>query len=319
MATSTKKSSKASAKTTTKVKTTNSKAKVEAKKPIEKTEKTEKVTEKTSVKSSVGNKSSVSKVSAGSSMDRLKALLRFSSLMHLALIGISIFALKQASTEWLWNAQARDLFAAGNKVDLGPSSEVIATVQNRYVLAAVLVVSLFMTVLLLTKYWSRYAASVKAHVSGLRWLFLGVSGALMLEFASMLAGVQDVFTLKVIGVLVLAGAMFGWFAERENKLSGGSHKLGVYLSGFVYALATLPMLASLIGTTVFNQQRFAWFVYVVVAASIFGLALTHRILRSSLSKNSKLDYSVYEYRYFFYDLVVKVVIVLSLVFGYMKV
>lgn len=310
MATSTKKSSKASAKTTTKVKTTNSKAKVEAKKPIEKTEK---VTEKTSVKSSV------SKVSAGSPMDRLKALLRFSSLMHLALIGISIFALKQASTEWLWNAQARDLFAAGNKVDLGPSSEVIATVQNRYVLAAFLVVSLFMTVLLLTKYWSRYAVSVKANVSGLRWLFLGVSGALMLEFASMLAGVQDVFTLKVIGVLVLAGAMFGWFAERENKLSGGSHKLGVYLSGFVYALATLPMLASLIGTTVFNQQRFAWFVYVVVAASIVGLALTHRILRSSLSKNSKLDYSVYEYRYFFYDLVVKVVIVLSLVFGYMKV
>ena len=312
MATSTKKSSKASAKTISKAKTTatsSSKAKVVAKKPTEKVSNLAKVSPKST---------SVSK--KDTPIDKLKSLLRFSSLMHLVLIAISVFALKSdVSTEWLWNSQARDVFAAGDKVDLGPASEVIVTVQNRYVLAAVLGVSLVMTLLLLTKYWNRYSSSLKSPVSGFRWLVLGISSALMVEFASMLAGVQDIFTLKLIGVLVLSGVLFAWFAERENKLSGSSHKLGIYASGFAYALALLPLLASLVGTSVFSQERFAWFVYVVAVLVVFQLVYTHRKLRMALSKTSKLEYSVYEYHYFMADLLIKALIVLTLIFGYLKI
>lgn len=244
--------------------------------------------------------------------EKLRSL-NISIFISYILLGIvSIVLIGQASAEFFLSLQTRDLFANVDGVVLGPANEVLFNVEYRYLLVLALVVGAVGSLLLATKLRTRYENSVKAGVSGMRWLFVGISAAIVAELVTFMGGVQDVMTLKLVAGLVILAAILGWLSDRENLDAKSPKKLAFYASIFAYFLALLPLIGSLIGTTLYGDQRFGWQVYALSAVLLISFVVTLLNQNSSIKNKAKLEYIVYEQRYLRIDQTVKFLAVLIL-------
>lgn len=232
-----------------------------------------------------------------SPIEKIRSTHLASAFAFIILAVISYFVVGTASSELLLSAQARDTFANTDSVVLGSASEVLATVQYRYLLIALLVVSALGSLLLATRLRARYETAVSGGVSGFKWLLIGLVSGLSLSFVSFIGGVQDLATLKVSAALVLAGALFGWFSDRDNKVSGASKTAAYYAALFSLIFALLPLAGSLIGTTLFGDERFGWHVYALSAVVVVSFAAILSTLKASITNRANLAYVAYEQRY----------------------
>lgn len=300
--------------------------KAPAKKPAKKT--TKKVAAKAPVKKAVVTKKEVTKVTTTKTtraarapltpMERLRSINLSAAFTAVVFSILTVIFVAPASAELLLGVQARDAFANLDSVVLGSASEVLVSVEYRYILVAALLVGAVGSLLMATKLRKGYEASVKANVSGLRWLFMGLSAALMLEFVSFMGGVQDAMTLKTIAALILATTLFGWLSDRENAASKNAKWLAFVASVFTGVAAWMPLLGSLIGTSVFSDERFGWHVYAlagVTLAGFIGFALTQL---SSIRKKSQFEYTAFEQRYLRIDQVTKFLVVVILISALQK-
>jgi hypothetical protein len=207
--------------------------------------------------------------------------------------------------------QARDDLASQDFVVLSAAHEVFYNIQPKYVLAAALLVSAVGSLLLATKLRSRYESTIKARISGMRWLLFGVSSALVINFVALLAGVQDMSVLKMSAGLVFGAAVLSWVAERDNAGATRPKWLVYVLSLGAGALAWLPIIVSLIGTSVYGMERFGWHVYVIASAALLGFtgfAIT--LYRGIKAGRNAREYTATESTYLRIDLFTKFVIVL---------
>lgn len=184
--------------------------------------------------------------------------------------------LSSATTDLTLTHMTRDELASQRSVTLAPATEVLATVQLRYVLAMVFGVSALCSLLLATVLRKNYERMLKNNVSGWRWLFMGISAALFLEFLYLLVGINDILVLKLGAALILATSLLGWLSERENKMAGRPKWLAFAISVFTGIVAWIPVVGSLVGTSLYGDERFSWYVYAlsgVLLAGFIGYAV----------------------------------------------
>lgn len=245
-------------------------------------------------------------------MEKLRSLNISIFISYVLLAIVSVILIGQASAEWFLSIQTRDLFANVDGVVLGSANEVLFNVEYRYILIISLLVGAIGSLLMASKLRKRYETSVTAGVSGIRWLFVGVSAALIAELVTFMGGVQDIMTLKLVAGLVILASILGWLSDRENLGAKSPRKLAFYSSMFAYFLALLPLIGSLIGTTLYGDQRFGWQVYALSAVLLLGFVATLVTQNSSIKNKAKLEYIVFEQRYLRIDQVVKFLVVLVL-------
>jgi hypothetical protein len=297
--------------------------KAPAKKTVKTTAKkttAKKTTKKASTSSKVASTASVKPSSKAplTPLDKLRSVNISAALSAVLFSILTLIFVSSASAGLLLNFQARDAFANLDSVVLGSASEVLVNVEYRFVLVAALLVGGIGSLLLATRLRKTYEAGVKANVSGLRWIFMGLSAALTLEFVSFIGGVQDIATLKTIAALVLATVLFGWISDRENAVNKGQKWLAYIAALFTGFAAWLPLVGSLIGTSVYGGERFGWHVYAlafVTLAGFIGFALNQL---GSIKKKAQLEYTVFEQRYLRLDQITKFLIVLITVAALQK-
>lgn len=154
---------------------------------------------------------------------------------------------------------------------LGTAYKTLLTVELRYVLAALFVVSAVLALLLATKLRRAYETGVKNTVSAWRWVFMGATLGLTLEIATVLAGVADIMTLKLVALLIVTTTVLAFLAERENK--GTKKQYVVFgLSMLTGTIAWFPLVASLIATPLYGIEGFGWYVYALSALLLAGFS-----------------------------------------------
>lgn len=189
-----------------------------------------------------------------------------------AILSVTLIASSSTADLTIGHMTRDELASKDGNVMLAPASELVATVELRYVLTAIFVVSAVSALLLATVLKKNYERTLKTGVSGWQWLLVGLAAALFLEFLYMLVGVTDIFMLKLGAGLVLATALLGWLSERENKMSGRPKWLAFAISLFTGGIAWLPIIASLAATSIYGGERFGWHVYALSAVLFVGFS-----------------------------------------------
>jgi hypothetical protein len=209
----------------------------------------------------------------------------------------------------------RDALATGNEVVLAPAIKTVFSPSGHYVLAGIFAVSAIISLLLATRLKNSYDQSLKTGASGYRWVLIGVSAALLLEFVSVLAGINDSMVLKLIGGMILITTILGWLSDRENSdKKSGTKWLAYVVSLFTGAVAWAPLLGSLFGTWFWGLERFGWHIYALSATLFIGFTLYALMQYFKLSgRKGWKEYLFIERNFLTVDLTVKVVVGIILV------
>lgn len=253
-----------------------------------------------------------------SPLERLKALNIFSVVVYVILAGLVIFLTSSASQKLVLGISAPDLLSTDKASNLAPAAEVLFDVQYRYVAVGILALAAIGSLLLATVLRQRYEKSVNNSAAALRWLFLGVTAGLTLEFVTLLTGINDLMTLKVVGVLIFLTTFFGWLSDRDNV--GKETKWLAFIGALIAGVfAWFPALGSFIGTTIYGEATFKWYVYAIGGVVLFSSLLFALSQYHALSKKSTaVAYPAREERYIRLDLLTKIVIVIIFLAGFSK-
>lgn len=202
-------------------------------------------------------------------LERLSSLNLMTGVLFLILAAVVSYFVSPITTNLTQSLQVRDQFAGSDANILGPGTEVLATVEIRYLLAAILVIGGVASILLAKRFRSQYEATLASKASTLRWLITGITGGLTLEFVSVLAGITDLAVLKVIAGLVVVAALLGIISDRDN--TGAKPKWLAFTAGvFASVLAWVPVVSTFIATWVYGSERFEWYVYAVAGVVAAG-------------------------------------------------
>lgn len=231
----------------------------------------------------------------------------------------SLIFLVPASINFVLSYMAQDDLVNSPQIVLAPASKVLFSPQAKYVLAAIFFATAVFSLLLATKLKARYDRTVKAGISGFRWLLIGVSAGLMLEFTSILAGINDVMTLKLIGAMILVTTILGWISDRENSKPKSAHWLAYIASLFTGALAWGPLLGAMFGTWYWGLERFGWWVYALAAALFIGFVCYALMQYWHLAgKKSWKDYLFVERNFLAVDVATKLAFALIVIVAFYK-
>lgn len=280
--------------------------------------KTTSKTVKSTNKSTGAKASNMTKRPEVTPFEKLRGLHFSNAFSGVVLAVLTIIFVSPQTRELLLNYQARDTFIDSDAVTLGPATESLLSFDIRYLLVGILGLTAIVSLLFATKLYKRYESTVKAGISGLRWLLFGLVSLILVEFVSIIAGVQEVNTLKSVGGFVLAGAVFGWLSERENKDSKSPKKVAYIAAILSYFMAVLPMLVSIVATSIIAGERFSWYVYALVATVVLGFIASLMTLRSSINNKNKFEYVTFEQRYIRIDQIVKFATVLIIFSAFNK-
>lgn len=269
-----------------------------------------KTTKKSVSKKPVAKKKASKSSKANSPMVTLEKLFKFnifSAVTNAGFAVLSVIFLSSASVTLLWAHATKDDLAATENA-LAPAFTNIVTVEVRYLLALLFGISAVFSILLSTKLRAKYEKGIDNKVSALRWIFVGITSALTLEIVSVLGGVVDSGTLKLVGGLILITSVLGWLSEVQNK-SGKKDFAPFYLSLFTGALAWVPLVMSLVGTAVYGIENFSWYVYalaVLVLAGFISFALNqYRYIKGAANSTEYLEV---EGRYVSSDFLIKLAV-----------
>lgn len=276
---------------------------------------------KVSAKKDISSVASSSKVTnkktLATPMDKIRSL-HISNVLTTFILGIlTLLFVSPVVKDLLLNYQARDMFVKGDSVSLVSATQTLFTMDMRYVLVSILLLSMIGSVLMgITKY-KKYEAEIQNKVSKMRWIVYGVTSAVIVEFVSVMAGVQDLVTLKLVGIMMIIGCLFAWQTEK-NAAAGKS--LRVSYLGYVISsvVALLPAVISLVTTSVISGYRFSWHVYGLVLVSILMIVANVLNLRSSTNGKQKYEYTTFEQRYIRIDQISKLLIVVIIFAAFNK-
>jgi MFS family permease len=244
-------------------------------------------------------------------LDRIRSIHISTALVYLVFAGIVAAFVNTAAVAVTLAIQARDHFASESSVVLGSADEVLYNIEPKYLLIASLVVGAIASILLAGKLRNRYEAALNSGSSALKWFLYGISAGLMITFVGLLSGVNDGLTLKLMAGLIIATTILSWSTEKENTGTGQPRWGTYWLAIFTGVLAWLPILGSLIGTTVFSAERFGWHVYAIDAVVLAGSIAVALNLKSNIQvRTPRRVYTDVEARYLRVDLFTKFAVVL---------
>lgn len=239
--------------------------------------------------------------------DRFELLRRFhffSAAVSVLIAAAALFVLNDQSVSFTSSFSDKDPIASNENVVLGTATESLVTVELKYLVAKLFAISAVLSLLLATLLRSRYEAGVKNSTSAIRWIFTGITAGLMVKLVAVLAGVQDVATLALIGSAILTTAVLGWIVEREIKASGVGRWSTYSLSLFTGVVAWLPTIFALAGTHLFGLERYGWQVYALIFVISFA-CVRFAVTQAAFIKAGKTDYLPFEEKYISNDMFMK--------------
>lgn len=242
--------------------------------------------------------------------DHIQKINIASGVVSAVLAVVSVVLLVSAGISFVISYMTRDALATGQDVVLAPAIKTLFTIDANYVLAGIFAIVAIFSLLLATKLRPSYEQSLKNNVSALRWILIGVSAALLLEFTSLLAGINDVMVLKLVVGMILVTTVLGWLSDRENSdKKSGTKWLAYVVSLFTGALAWTPLLGSLFGTWFWGLERFGWHVYALSATLFIGFTLYALMQYFKLSgRKGWKEYAFIERNFLVVDLAVKIAV-----------
>lgn len=261
--------------------------------------------------------SNVKKTLSSMPLDKIKSLHISNLLTSVILVVLTFIFVKPVVKELFYNYQAKDAFVQSNSVNLVYASQSWFKLDLRYFLVAILVLTMVSSFLLGIKIFKRYQRDIQSGVSGPRWVLYGLVNVALFEFISLTAGVQDIVTLKMIGLLTFLTAIFAWQTEKSVK-AGRQGKLTFYSAIITSIFALVPMLISLVATSLVSGERFGWHVYVLVAVAVLNSWANLVTLKTSTQKSSKYQYSTFEQRYLRIDQISKLIVVIAIFAAFNK-
>jgi hypothetical protein len=249
-------------------------------------------------------------------MEQVEKLIKTSVIVYVGLAALAILLMSGQSTSVVWEYSAKDNVATDVSNQLGSAQRTLFDFEYRYVLAGILAFSAVLLILLTTNYRRQYSKSVKNQISGFRWVYMGLSSAVMLGLIALIFGINDAAELKVIGLLIILTAVFSWLAERETA-AAKKPKWFAYVAGLACGIvAWIPIVSVVIGTCLFGSASFDWYVYAGGAAALLGFIgfayNQHKVLKG------KSSYELGERNYFAIDLAAKSLVSLLLIIGFIN-
>lgn len=242
-----------------------------------------------------------------------------SGILSALIAVLALVLMSGAGIKLVFSYMSKDSFSSSNSVVLAPASKITCSPQLVYVVFAIFLISAILSILLSGSLRKRYEKTVAGSISGFRWLLVGINGAFLLGITSILAGINDVVQLKLIGGLILLSAVFGWISDRENSKNKNPHMLAYYAGIVTVVLAFLPLLGSIFGTWYFGLERFGWWVYAlafsIIVAVVINLLMQYKHLKA---RKGWKEYLLIERNFLAVDLALKIVAGVILIVAFSK-
>lgn len=248
---------------------------------------------------------------------RLQRLLTISAAIFAALAVAAVLLMNDKTYQLTLGHMAKDALASqtGSSI-LAPASRALADFPLKWLVAFIMGLSSLYMLLTATRMRARYDRDLKANVRPPRWIYLAVTGALMLEVVALLSGINDLMVLKLMAGTLVAAKLLDWHSEQMNKGGKNPVLFTFGLSLFLGALPWIVILGSAIGTTVFGMERFAWYVYALYAAIIAAMIAFALNMRNQFRRTGQWkDYHYAERNYLLIDFLSKAAFAIILIIG----
>ena len=192
-------------------------------------------------------------------------------------------------------------------------------VDLRWLTVGLLALSAVVPLLHVTKRESAYTNYLKGKVLPWRWAEQGLLQGFMVTIVALLAGFQDVVTLKLFAITTIVVSVLSWYAERQ---AGADQKraLRTHLFALLAAIAVILYLgSSLFFTYLYGQVRASWFVYALFATfSLTLLVNSMKQMKYLRGHKAYANYDVFERDHLLVSLVSKLVFAVVLIVGLAK-
>jgi heliorhodopsin len=288
-------------------------AKTAKKSPVKKTKSA--AAKATADKAAAANDNATKSADKSVTLNKLYKFNLFSVVANLVFAILSVVFIGKQTVDLTWAYATKDQLVGST---LGPAYRTLASVEIRYLLAVIFVISAIFSLLLATRLRKTYEAGVKNSTSGVRWIFTGITLGLVLELASLLGGVGDVLTLKLAGGLVFTTAILAWLSERQNKGSK-KHYASFTLSVFTGVIAWFPLAGSLLFTAIYGISNFSWYVYTLAGLVLIGfLSIALNQYRQARDGVSAKGYLQQEGKYVSTEFMIKLVVFLVVIIALHK-
>lgn len=189
-----------------------------------------------------------------------------------------------------------------------PAEKALLDLDVRWLLLAMILASGLYSILAITRWRASYEQAQTGRVYLWRWVILAITGAIMVKFASIVSGVEDIVTLKLASGMMVMAMAFAWLSERQNQKAGQLTTAPYWLALISGLVAMYAIIASLVGTMLFGMISFPWYVYALDAVLLVGfLLLIFNLRRSNRRVGKSSDYSFVERNYMIISLITQLV------------
>jgi hypothetical protein len=246
---------------------------------------------------------------------RLRSLNLASAALFAALAVAAGLLMTNASSPVSVGYSTRDELRSASTTVFAPASQNVADVEYRWIVVAVLAVSVVLPLLYATKLRNRYEAAVAGNVVPWRWIDLAVTSALMVETVALFSGVTDLMTLKLAGALMAVTCFLGWLSERRK--AAGAVGFAPYIGSiFTGVMPWILIGGYAVATWVYGLVRYPWYVYALMAVVLGGFTLLAVNQLMQLKDRRKwADYAFVERNYLTINLLVKTLFAAVLILG----
>lgn len=254
--------------------------------------------------------------------DKLRKLNIASVAVFAALAAAAIFLMQEATRQISYGYLGRDaLGSLGGETVFAPAWQPAFDIGVKWLVVALLVLSIVLPVLYLTKFKDRYAKVLKDRVNTWRWIDFAVTLSLMTAVIALLSGVSNIMTLELVAGLVVISIALAWITEKRNaEATADRPVLDVFVVSVISAVFPWLLIASYaINTVIYGMITAPWYVYALYAVGLVGFVLLfayqwfqHR------RRKGWTDFAIAEQRYLVLNLAVKSLFAIVLIVGFLR-
>jgi len=230
----------------------------------------------------------------------------------LLLIIATGYLMNNASFQFTFGHLAKDELTGS----LVPAVQSVFDIDLRWIVIVILLLSIVMPILYLTKLSNRYNAFLKeTRMLPLRWIDFGIIGGLIVMTTALLAGASDIPTLKLLGGLMIVSALAGLIAERQNSQTKVIVRSAYYTSVLSGLIPILFIAVYIITGVIFSTAWLPWYVYALFVIVLFQYIGWMRNLRLQLGGK---DNFAAERNYLAIGFLVKVIFAIVLIIAFFR-
>ncbi len=243
-------------------------------------------------------KSIVSKTTSNSATGKTRSLHKINLALQAALAALILLTVKPVYYALSLSFVTKDALLSEFQTVFVPAEKILLDFDVRWLLMAMIVVSGVYSALVLTRWRASYELAQTGRVYFWRWVILAVTGVIMVSFASIVSGVEDLAANKMAGGFVVVAMVFAWLSEKHNQKASEKSSVHYWMALACGLMAMYAILASLTGTMIYGMIRFPWYVYALdVALLINFLLVAANLKRSNLRTGQSNDYAFVERNY----------------------